>query len=314
MNQLLKRYLGVLGALVCTAVFFGMFLASTYAQEGSATPEASPEPSVVDQTGTATAVIVTQTVALTPSLTVTLTLTPTATLTETPPPTSTPTETPTPTPSPTVTLTPTPTPTSTPNPLLTSAQALSLPSDGPNNDDNDDDDNNSSRLYWWLGGLGGLGLLLILGIGIYFLRRLQKRIKPTPQTPAVSGVTGVIPPLGTSPASRPGLPPLAFQPSLRSSDGRPFAITSFPFTIGRGENNSLVIDETFPQWQSVSRTHARIVQHAQGFVIEDLGSHNKLRVQGRLTERNLLRSGWQVRIGGVEFTFYDGADASGGVA
>lgn len=162
----------------------------------------------------------------------------------------------------------------------------------------------------------GFVVLLLLGTSLYFLLRLRKRTKPAPQTLVASGTnkplhTVLVPPPGTS---IPVPPPLAFQPYLRSSDGSPFAITSFPFTIGRGENNSLIIDESFPQWQSVSRTHARIVQHAQGFVIEDQGSHNRLRVQGRLTERNLLRNGWQVRIGGVEFTFHDGSNASGGAA
>jgi pSer/pThr/pTyr-binding forkhead associated (FHA) protein len=64
----------------------------------------------------------------------------------------------------------------------------------------------------------------------------------------------------------------------------------------------------------MSRNHAQIVQHQQGYVIEDLGSQNKLRVQGRLTDRNLLRNGWQLLIGGVEFTFYDGSVTPGGSA
>jgi hypothetical protein len=186
-------------------------------------------------------------------------------------------------------------------------------SGGVNNDDGDDE-NKTPWLNWLLGGLGGLGILLLLGIASYFLLRPRKRAKSAPPMPVTSGTTGMILPPGTSPVSRPVPPPLSLQPYLRSSDGRSFAITTFPFTIGRGENNSLVIDESFPQWQSVSRTHARIVQHAQGLVIEDQGSQNRLRVQGRLTERNLLRNGWQVRIGGVEFTFHDGSNASGGTA
>ena len=84
-----------------------------------------------------------------------------------------------------------------------------------------------------------------------------------------------------------------------------FAINETPFAIGRDPANNLPIDESFPGWQTVSRQHALISRHERGYVIEDLGSQNGVRVNGRLTPKNLLRNGWQVSIGGVAFRFVD---------
>ena len=84
-----------------------------------------------------------------------------------------------------------------------------------------------------------------------------------------------------------------------------FAIYETPFAIGRDPASNLPIDETFPGWQTVSRQHALISRHERGYVIEDLGSQNGVRVNGRLTPKNLLRNGWQVSVGGVTFRLVD---------
>jgi pSer/pThr/pTyr-binding forkhead associated (FHA) protein len=78
--------------------------------------------------------------------------------------------------------------------------------------------------------------------------------------------------------------------------------------IGRAtqsEGITLRIDETFPGWETVSRRHARIYRDpsAGHVVIEDLGSQNGVYVEGRRTIRNLLKDGWAVAIGGVEFVY-----------
>jgi hypothetical protein len=80
--------------------------------------------------------------------------------------------------------------------------------------------------------------------------------------------------------------------------------------IGRAmasEGITLRIDETFPRWETVSRRHAHIYRDPTTgrVVIEDLGSQNGVYVQGRRTVRNLLRGGWTVDIGGVEFVYHD---------
>jgi hypothetical protein len=156
--------------------------------------------------------------------------------------------------------------------------------------------------------VAGMGILVVIGgAGALWMRsRNRSGIQPVPGSSgaASSPITGVLrtPVTGVIP----GAPYLQ-----RSSDGCSYPLTQFPFTIGRGEGNSLQIDDSFPQWQTVSRRHAHIVQHGQGYVIEDLGSQNKLRVQGRLTEKNLLRNGWQVVVGSEQFVFYDGSNISG---
>ena len=84
-----------------------------------------------------------------------------------------------------------------------------------------------------------------------------------------------------------------------------FVISRPTVTIGRDPGNDLPIDETIPGWQTVSREHALISRHDRGYVIEDLGSQNGVRVNGRLTPKNLLRNGWQVTVGSVSFRFVD---------
>ena len=73
------------------------------------------------------------------------------------------------------------------------------------------------------------------------------------------------------------------------------------------EGITLRIDETFPRWETASRQHARIFRDpASGrVVIEDIGSQNGVYVQGRRTVRNLLKEGWAVAIGGVEFVYHE---------
>ncbi len=66
------------------------------------------------------------------------------------------------------------------------------------------------------------------------------------------------------------------------------------------------IDESLPNWDTVSRRHARIYRNETGqVIIEDTGSQNGIRVQGRPTRRNLLKNGWQVTIGSVDLIYYD---------
>ncbi len=147
--------------------------------------------------------------------------------------------------------------------------------------------------------LGGLLLLAGLAIvGLLLLRRRRPaRLAPTggraatvPLSVGAEQVTGVLVPVYLE---------------LESDPSQRFSIHETPFAIGRDPGNQLVIDETFPQWQTVSREHALISRHARGYVIEDLGSQNGVRVNGRLTPKNLLRTGWQVTIGGVVFRFVD---------
>lgn len=228
----------------------------------------------------------TETPTATPTATDTPTPTATATPTEPPPPTptptaiptapptptptATPTETPSPTPTPTTTPTFTPTPTATPSPIETLTGILTE--------------------NWHLASAGCLALLLLL-VGLALIAwafRGKKKPKPKPAPP---------PPAPTGPyleiADAPGGP--------RRFDLKPEGIT-----IGRGTENELVITPDLTGWDTVSRRHARIYYQEGRWIVEDLNSMNGVYVNGRRTGRNLLREGWRLGIGGVEFVFHAG--------
>ncbi|MGB0679112.1 MAG: FHA domain-containing protein [Polyangiales bacterium] len=64
-------------------------------------------------------------------------------------------------------------------------------------------------------------------------------------------------------------------------------------TIGRKEGNTVQLTE-----RNVSRRHARLQPHAQGFVVEDLGSYNGVLVNGeRIQGRAAVQAGDILRIG-----------------
>jgi hypothetical protein len=153
--------------------------------------------------------------------------------------------------------------------------------------------------------LGGLFLLAALAIGGLLLTR-RRRAPGRPvatDTPTVArSLTTPLPPVGAE-AVTGVLTPVYLQ--LEGDAPQTFAVYETPFAIGRDPANNLPIDETFAGWETVSRHHALISRHERGYVIEDLGSQNGVRVNGRLTPKNLLRSGWQVSVGGVTFRFVD---------
>ncbi|MCX7681788.1 MAG: FHA domain-containing protein [Anaerolineae bacterium] len=86
-----------------------------------------------------------------------------------------------------------------------------------------------------------------------------------------------------------------------------FALKPEGCTIGREPSNDLVITADLPGWETVSRRHARLYAQAGRWIVEDLNSMNGIYVNGRRTGRNLLYDGWELRIGGVVFTFHTGA-------
>ena len=71
-----------------------------------------------------------------------------------------------------------------------------------------------------------------------------------------------------------------------------------PLGLGRESDNHFVLTDP-----GVSRHHARFVRRGDGWAIEDLGSANGTRVNGRRVSRALLRDGDQVRLCGVELEF-----------
>jgi DNA-binding CsgD family transcriptional regulator len=76
------------------------------------------------------------------------------------------------------------------------------------------------------------------------------------------------------------------------------------FTIGRQENNSLILPS-----HAVSRRHARIIREEEDLFIEDLESKNGVSLNGRkIAESSLLRPGDIIKIGESEFTLSRSAD------
>jgi hypothetical protein len=112
---------------------------------------------------------------------------------------------------------------------------------------------------------------------------------------------------GSAPGRTPPSPPPT-GPYLESvgtpGDPRRLYLKPEGVTIGQAPGNDLVITDDFPQWNTVSRQHARIYAKADRWIIEDLGSRNGIYVNDRRTGKNLLRDGWRLGIGGVEFVFH----------
>lgn len=82
--------------------------------------------------------------------------------------------------------------------------------------------------------------------------------------------------------------------------------------IGRGADNDIRIAPDVPGALTVSRRHAQIRREDVDYIVEDVDSTNGIRVNGLATRRNLLRDGYQVSFGSVEFVFrtYESPTAS----
>ena len=77
-------------------------------------------------------------------------------------------------------------------------------------------------------------------------------------------------------------------------------LTSFPITIGRAPDNTLVLEDSW-----VSRHHLRIEQAAGKLALTDLGAANGVYLNGRLVQpRTPVTFTWSDRIGIGEFQFW----------
>ncbi|MEM7115445.1 MAG: FHA domain-containing protein [Chloroflexota bacterium] len=143
-----------------------------------------------------------------------------------------------------------------------------------------------------VGSLGGLIYVLSQSVGLGRLKGPNKSARPAQMamTPSAGDATPYL--------------------TLLKQPEKQFVIHALPFSIGRSAENELVINESFDEWQSVSRVHARIGQQQLGqesyYVIEDLASQNGTRVEGRLTPKNLLQDGMRIWVGKVTFVFHMG--------
>ena len=130
--------------------------------------------------------------------------------------------------------------------------------------------------------LGAAAVLIVVLVVVLLRRR-----RPAPAPPPVE-----------QPES------IAFLERISDGEGpRIYSIYKPVVAIGRGPDSDLRIAPDVPGAQSVSRRHAQIRREDLDFIVEDLGSQNGIRVNGLITHRNLLRDGYHVAFGSVEFVF-----------
>jgi diguanylate cyclase (GGDEF)-like protein len=84
--------------------------------------------------------------------------------------------------------------------------------------------------------------------------------------------------------------------------GKKYTLQETEFTIGRGEDNHIVVD-----LDNVSRKHARILRRQGRMFVEDLRSTNGTYLNdAEVTQETLLRSGDLIKVGGSIFKFLTG--------
>ncbi len=136
---------------------------------------------------------------------------------------------------------------------------------------------------------GGLALLALLGLAVVGTLALIRR-------PA----TSVLPSMEVG----------GFTPRLElvGAPGRIFPLPKSPATIGRDGKQTVKIDDSFADFETVSRQHARIERRENRWVLIDGArpgqvSANGVFVNGKRTRENYLKDGDHLRFGRVEFVF-----------
>lgn len=178
---------------------------------------------------------------------------------------------------------------------------------------------------WWMVPLAALGTSIVLGLFLALIAALagwgynivariwgglileaeemERYAVPVPQ--AVPSPAA--PPLASAPRTvpSPAAPPAA--PAPQAADawliqtgeaGESFPTLKEVTTIGREPGNDLVIESP-----AVSGRHAEIRRQGERYILFDLGSANGTLVNGRLIKENMLKEGFVVRFGDVEFVF-----------
>ena len=130
--------------------------------------------------------------------------------------------------------------------------------------------------------LGGLVVLVVVLLAL----AMRRRRRAAPAAPIV-------------------LEPAPFLERAGDGEGaRRFALDKPAISVGRAEDSDVRVLASWPGGPSVSRRHAQIRREDADFIVEDLGSQNGIRVNGLATHRNLLRDGYRVSFGSVEFVFH----------
>ena len=115
------------------------------------------------------------------------------------------------------------------------------------------------------------------------------------------------PPAPRTAATGTGSRPLSL---VREDTDRTYALGGTTVTIGRAKDRTITIDDN-----RVSRSHARIERHQNGWVIIDEGSSNGTRISGRSLgrgETHLLRPGDMIGVGPAQLRVVAGQGSSDG--
>lgn len=158
--------------------------------------------------------------------------------------------------------------------------------------------------------IGIIALVVAAGfaVALLFLLRRNRKQKSTPVPPAVQPGTGQP---GPAPVPLAPLTPVRSAPGAFIDSVSP--VIRWPLgdgtitTIGRAPDCTICIDERYMNWETVSKKHAEIRREGDYYVIYDVSNRNGVYVEGQRTVRNLLRPGWRIGVGGVEFIFRDAA-------
>ena len=171
---------------------------------------------------------------------------------------------------------------------------------------------------------GGIVVILVIVVVVVaLLLRARRRAAPgappveAPETTAAPAET--LPPVTAAPQIEVVEPPLPMIETLPhpiqlavpqflegiTADGklRRFALDRTVMTIGRSPQNDLVITDEFPGAASVADRHARLELRDAWVIIEPASPGAPLHVNGQPTGRNILRNGWRVTLGELNFTY-----------
>jgi hypothetical protein len=77
---------------------------------------------------------------------------------------------------------------------------------------------------------------------------------------------------------------------------RRISVNQIPFSIGRDRGNHLVLDDL-----CVAKKHCQIIESQGVYTLEDVGTKNKLFVNGMITDKTVLSDQLRFFIGNVEF-------------
>ncbi len=81
--------------------------------------------------------------------------------------------------------------------------------------------------------------------------------------------------------------------------GQRVFLSSFPFSIGRGEENQLRLND-----KEISRCHVRVKQRGRNVIVEDLDSKNGTYINGDKIINSTLKNGDRILVGNTELVFY----------